>query len=54
MPLTENLCTEFDCDSDGFHEVLSPCPPSFRPFDPPDSSVLCSFVSDLSCDVDED
>lgn len=38
--LTENFCAQLDCDSDGCHEVLSPCPPSFGPFDPPNLVLL--------------
>jgi len=34
--------------------VLSPCPPSFGPSDPPDCDVLFSPISNLSCNAHED
>ena len=43
-----------DCQSNDCDEVLSPCPPSFSPFDPPDCDVICSPISNLSCDVHKD
>jgi len=53
-PPSCDFCENLDCKLDGFHVVLSPQPSSFSPFDPSDFGVLCSSISDLTCDVHED
>ena len=52
-PLTQNFNVDLDCDFDGCDEVLSPRPPSFGPSNPLDFDVLCSPISNLSCDFHE-
>lgn len=49
---SQDFCTNLDYNSEGCVVLLSPHPPSFGPFDPPNFGVLCSYhVSDLTCDV---
>lgn len=43
-----------DCQPDDCDEVLYPHPQSFSPSNPPYCDVLCSIVSNLTCDVHED
>ena len=53
-PHTQNFSTSLDHQFNDCDEVLSPCPSSFGPSNPPDCDVLCSPISNLTCDVQED
>lgn len=53
-PHTHNSSISFDYEFDVFDEVLSPPPPSFSSFGPPDCELLCSPVLNVSLNVRDD
>lgn len=52
--LNHNFSANLNCDSDGCDEVLCYHSPSFAPSNPLHFDVLCSLVSNLFFDVQED
>jgi len=53
-PPTQDSYADLDCNSDGYHVVLSSHPSFIGPFDTSDFGVVFSFISNLTCDVHED